>query len=155
MQTFLRFFVDRRLLANLTVVALIVGGVLTGQQAQREGFPSITLNKVIVTATLPGAASHDVEYLAASFIRSARDVEDIRSQLTALGADIPIITKIESRRGVDNLDSIIAVADGIMVARGDLGVELALAQGPTIQKKIIRATVTNGKPVITATQVDQ
>lgn len=99
------------------------------------------------------AAANNIEYIAASFVRSADDVEHIRSQLSGLGADIPIITKIESRRAVDNLDSIIAVADGIMVARGDLGVELRLAQGPTIQKKIIRATVTNGKPVITATQM--
>ena len=99
------------------------------------------------------AVANDVEYIAASFVRTAGDVEDIRSQLSALGADIPIITKIESRRAVENLESIISVADGIMVARGDLGVELRLAQGPTIQKKIIRATVTNGKPVITATQM--
>lgn len=99
------------------------------------------------------AASHDVEYLAASFIRNANDVERIRAQLRAFGAEIPIIAKIENRSGVDNLEKIITAADGTMVARGDLGVELDFAQGPTIQKKIIRATVTNGKPVITATQM--
>ncbi len=99
------------------------------------------------------AVQHDVEYLAASFIRSADDVDRIRSRLEALDADIPIIAKIENRRGVSNLDEIVATADGTMVARGDLGVELDLAQGPAIQKKIIRTTVTNGKPVITATQM--
>lgn len=99
------------------------------------------------------AVQHDVEYLAASFIRSAEDVEHIRLRLNALGAEIPIIAKIESRAGVRSLDDIVAIADGTMVARGDLGVELDLAQGPAIQKKIIRTTVTNGKPVITATQM--
>ncbi len=99
------------------------------------------------------AVQHDVEYLAASFIRNAEDVEDIRVRLKALGAEIPIIAKIESRGGVRNLDDIVATADGTMVARGDLGVELDLAQGPAIQKRIIRTTVTNGKPVITATQM--
>ena len=98
-------------------------------------------------------AEHEVEYVAASFIRDAADINRLRAKLDALGADTPIIAKIESRGGVANLDEIIAVADGTMVARGDLGVELDLAQGPTIQKRIIRSTVTNGKPVITATQM--
>jgi pyruvate kinase len=105
------------------------------------------------TGELEFAVQHDVEYLAASFIRSADDVERIRARLDALDAHIPIIAKIESRGGVRNLDKIVATADGTMVARGDLGVELDLAQGPAIQKKIIHTTVTNGKPVITATQM--
>jgi len=99
------------------------------------------------------AASDDIDYIAASFIRDANDVERIRGELQSLNAEIPIIAKIENRSGVDNLENIIAAADGTMVARGDLGVELDLAQGPTIQKRIIRTTVTNGKPVITATQM--
>ncbi len=70
-----------------------------------------------------------------------------------LGAEIPIIAKIESREGVNNIEEIIEAANGIMVARGDLGVELSLGEGPTIQKRIIQATVANGKPVITATQM--
>ncbi len=99
------------------------------------------------------AAAHEVEYIAASFIRNAADIEALREQLRALGADIPIIAKIENRDGVDNLDGILSAANGIMVARGDLGVELEMGQGPTIQKRIIRATVSGGKPVITATQM--
>jgi pyruvate kinase len=99
------------------------------------------------------AATHDTQYIAASFIRSADDVLEIRRKLRALGSDTPIIAKIENRSAVDNLDDIIAAADGTMVARGDLGVELGLARGPTIQKRIIRKTVSNGKPVITATQM--
>lgn len=106
-----------------------------------------------VEGDLEFVAAHEAEYVAASFIRDAADIERLRSKLAALGADTPIIAKIENRAGVDNLDEIIAVADGTMVARGDLGVELDLAQGPTIQKRIIRSTVTNGKPVITATQM--
>ena len=99
------------------------------------------------------AAEHEVEYIAASFIRNADDVHALRKQVKKLGADIPIIAKIESRDGVDNIDAIIAAANGIMVARGDLGVELEMGKGPTIQKRIIRATVSCGKPVITATQM--
>lgn len=106
-----------------------------------------------VAGDLEFVAAHDAEYVAASFIRDAADINRLRAKLDALGADTPIIAKIESRAGVENLDEIIAVADGTMVARGDLGVELDLAQGPTIQKRIIHRTVTNGKPVITATQM--
>jgi len=99
------------------------------------------------------AAAHDAQYVAASFIRDADDVAEIRGRLKALSSAIPIIAKIENRSAVDNLESIIAAADGTMVARGDLGVELGLARGPTIQKRIIRTTVSNGKPVITATEM--
>lgn len=99
------------------------------------------------------AADNEVEYIAASFIRNADDIRTLREQLKALDADIPVIAKIENRDGVDNIDGIIEAANGIMVARGDLGVELEMGQGPTIQKRIIRATVSNGKPVITATQM--
>jgi pyruvate kinase len=106
-----------------------------------------------VEGDLEFVAAHDVEYVAASFIRDAADINRLRAKLDTLGVDTPIIAKIESRGGVENLAEIIAVADGTMVARGDLGVELPLAQGPTIQKRIIRSTVTSGKPVITATQM--
>lgn len=99
------------------------------------------------------AALHKVEYIAASFIRNADEINALREQLKKLDADIPIIAKIENRDGVENLDSIINAANGIMVARGDLGIQLDMGEGPTIQKRIIRATVSSGKPVITATQM--
>ncbi len=99
------------------------------------------------------AAGHDVQYIAASFIRNAGEVVSLRNELKKRGVNIPIIAKIENREGVENLNSIIAAANGIMVARGDLGVELEMGEGPTIQKQIIRATVSRGKPVITATQM--
>lgn len=99
------------------------------------------------------AAAHDAEYIAASFVRNAGDIEAIQEQLRALNASIPVIAKIENREGVGNIDAIIKVANGIMVARGDLGIEMEMGEGPTIQKRIIRATVSSGKPVITATQM--
>jgi pyruvate kinase len=99
------------------------------------------------------AVDHGVEYIAASFVRSARDVNDIRKLLDDHGARIPIIAKIENREAFQNLDEIVAAANGTMVARGDLGVELPLQEVPMVQKRIIRTTVMNGKPVITATQM--
>ncbi len=99
------------------------------------------------------AVAQHVDYIAASFVRNAGEVHNINAQLQELGAQIPIIAKIENREGVDNIEEIIEAANGIMVARGDLGVELSMSEGPTIQKRIIRATVANGKPVITATQM--
>jgi pyruvate kinase len=99
------------------------------------------------------AIEHDVTYIAASFVRSAADVAEIRKLLAERGVRIPVIAKIENREGVRNLEEIIAAADGTMVARGDLGVEIPLAEVPIVQKQIIRTTVMNGKPVITATQM--
>jgi pyruvate kinase len=99
------------------------------------------------------AIEHDVTYIAASFVRSAADVVEIRKVLAERGARIPIIAKIENKEGVRNLEEIVASADGTMVARGDLGVEIPLPEVPIVQKQIIRTTVMNGKPVITATQM--
>jgi len=94
-----------------------------------------------------------VDYLAASFVKSAADVLLIREILRGQGAAIPIIAKIENREAVANLSEILEIADGAMVARGDLGVDLPLERVPIVQKQIIRATVGRGKPVITATQM--
>ena len=99
------------------------------------------------------AADNDIDYIAASFVQSADDINNMREILLERSVDIPIIAKIESKAGVENLESIVAAADGLMVARGDMGVELPLADVPGVQKKIIRATVSAGKPVITATQM--
>jgi len=99
------------------------------------------------------ASDNDVDYIAASFVQSADDIIKMREILAERGKEIPIIAKIENKAGVRNLEEIIAVADGLMVARGDLGVELPLAEVPGTQKMMIRKTVTNGKPVITATQM--
>ena len=104
-------------------------------------------------ADLRFAAEQESDYLAASFVRSAEDVKRIREVLRGFGAEIPIIAKIEDREGVDHLDEVVAAADGTMVARGDLGVALPVEEVPLVQKRIIRTTVSAGKPVVTATQM--
>ena len=110
-------------------------------------------NRDDVVRELTFAVENDVDYVAASFVQTADDVNKMREILLEQGVDIPIIAKIENRAGVENLEQIVSAANGIMVARGDLGVELPLAEVPSTQKKIIRTTVMNGKPVITATQM--
>ncbi len=94
-----------------------------------------------------------VDYIALSFVRKAADIEAVRLFLQAHGGDIPIIAKIEKPEAVQNLEEIIEAADGIMVARGDLGVEMSPEQVPLLQKKIIEACNQAEKPVITATQM--
>ncbi len=94
-----------------------------------------------------------VDYVAISFIRTADDVTSVKNIVKREGASIPVIAKIEKPEAVDNLDQILKVADGIMVARGDLGVELPPEEVPIIQKEIIRRCNEEGVPVITATQM--
>ena len=97
---------------------------------------------------------NDFDFIAASFVRSAADVKAVRAVLHDCGGDdVRIIAKIENQEGVDNLDEILAAADGIMVARGDLGVEIPAARVPILQKQMIRKGLELGKPVITATQM--
>jgi len=96
---------------------------------------------------------NDVEYVAASFVNSKDDVLALRKFIQKNGGDIKIISKIESALGVKNLDEIIDVSDGIMVARGDLGVEVPMSKLPDIQKVMIKKSVANGKAVITATEM--
>lgn len=94
-----------------------------------------------------------VDFFALSFVRTADDLKRIKAIQKTQGAAIPVIAKIEKPEAVENLASILEVADGIMVARGDLGVELQPEQVPTIQKQIIAAAIKKNKPVITATQM--
>jgi pyruvate kinase len=99
------------------------------------------------------AVEQEADWIAASFVRSGEDVKRIRETLRGFGADIPIVAKIEDPDGVANLDDVIEAADGTMVARGDLGVALPVGEVPLVQKRVIRQTVSMGKPVITATQM--
>ncbi|MFT4947737.1 MAG: pyruvate kinase, partial [Natronomonas sp.] len=99
------------------------------------------------------AADVGVDFVAASFVRSAEDVYDISAELEDRGADIPIVAKIERAEAVDNVEQIIEAAYGVMVARGDLGVECPLEEVPLIQKRIVRQCHRAGVPVITATEM--
>ena len=96
----------------------------------------------------------DVDYVAASFIRNADDVKCVRSLLDENGGkDIKLISKIENNEGVENIDEILAESNGIMIARGDMGVEISFERLPAIQKSLIKKCYEAGKPVITATQM--
>ena len=117
-----------------------------------------------VSIRLPGITEKDKEdiifgveqgfdFIAASFVRNAACIQEIKEILWAHDADIPVIAKIENAEGIANIDEIIRVADGIMVARGDMGVEIPAEQVPHIQKEIIRKCNAAYKPVITATQM--
>lgn len=99
------------------------------------------------------AVEKNIDFIAHSFVRNRQDVLDIRALLDEHGSDIRIIAKIENQEGVDNIDEIIEVADGIMVARGDLGIEVPQERIPGIQRLLIRKCVLAKKPVIVATQM--
>ena len=118
-----------------------------------------------VSVKLPGITEKDaqdilfgieqnVDFIAASFVRRASDVLEIRQLLEENNAThIQIIPKIENQEGVDNIDEILEVSDGLMVARGDLGVEIPAEEVPLVQKNLIKKCNAFGKPVITATQM--
>ena len=117
-----------------------------------------------VSIRLPGITEKDKEdiifgveqgfdFIAASFVRNAACIEEIKHLLWEHGADIPVIAKIENAEGIANIDDIIRVADGIMVARGDMGVEIPAEEVPHVQKEIIKKCNAKYKPVITATQM--
>jgi len=100
------------------------------------------------------AVERGIDLLAVSFVSSAADLAPVSERLRALGSDIPLVAKIERRQAAENADEIVGAATGgIMVARGDLGIELPLAEVPVVQKRLIRAAGKHSKPAITATQM--
>ena len=99
------------------------------------------------------AIEQDIDFIAHSFVRSAADVRAVQAILDAYNSDIKIISKIENQEGVDNIDEIIDASYGIMIARGDLGIEVPIERIPGIQRRIIRKCVQAKKPVIVATQM--
>ena len=138
------------------VCEVMQGGKLTNRKS--INIPDFAVN-------LPGITEKDIadikygiqagfDYIAASFVRKPQDVIEIREVLKQNGGEhIKIISKIENREGIDNFDKILDVSDGIMVARGDLGVEIPMEEVPVYQKQFIKKTYRQGKPVITATQM--
>ena len=135
---------------------VVTGGPLSNNKS--INIPGVHISLPSLTekdkADLKFAVENDFDFVAASFVRRAEDVKEIRDTLNAYGGqDIRIIAKIENREGVDNMDAIADVSDGVMVARGDLGVEIPAYEVPIIQKKMIKSCIFKGKPVITATQM--
>jgi pyruvate kinase len=96
---------------------------------------------------------HGVDLVSLSYIQKAADIEGVKGILKKESADIPVIAKIERKEALENIDEIISASDGIMVARGDLGLETPIEKIPNVQKKLIRKANASGKPVITATQM--
>lgn len=139
-----------------TVYATVENG---GELGARKGVnvPGVDLDLATITDNdrqeIAVAAEMEPDFVAASFVRDGDDIYEINEALEESGVDIPIIAKIERRGAVENLDSIIEAAYGIMVARGDLGVECPLEDVPIIQKRIIRKCHQAGVPVITATEM--
>ena len=137
------------------VCSVLVGGVLKshkGINIPGVSFPIDSLTEKDLL-DLDFGITNDVDWIAMSFVRSADDVRKLRRAIKARGASTPIISKIEKFEAVDNLSEIIMASDGIMVARGDLGVEMPIEDVPLVQKRIIRECNAVGKPVITATQM--
>ena len=138
------------------VCKVVNGGVLGNKKG--VNLPGVEVNMPFISPKdhddILFGIKEGYDFIAASFTRTAADVKEIRDILEKNGGqDIKIIAKIENQQGVDNIDSIIEVADGIMIARGDMGVEIPPEYVPVIQQKIIQKVYTAGKPVITATQM--
>ena len=138
------------------VTKVLAGGVLSDRKSM--SFPGKVLKQEFLSEQdkldLVFGISQDVDFVAASFVSCEEDLRSMREFLDAHGGrDIDIIAKIENRAGVDNIDDICKVADGIMVARGDLGVEIPFVEVPTIQKYLIKKCRLLGKRVITATEM--
>ena len=138
------------------VCDVIIGGVLSDRKSLN--FPGIELYMPYMDETdkkdLLFGIKNDFDYVAASFVRRAEDIISLRKFLDANGGeDIEIIAKIENRDGVNNIDEIIEASNGIMVARGDMGIEIDFEKLPTLQKMMIKKCYSAGKRVITATQM--
>jgi len=134
---------------------VLAGGRLTGRK--RIALPGLVLNLPALSkedeADIAFGIKQGVDFIAASFVRQADDVWAVRKIIEAGSGHQAIIAKIENRQGVENIEQILKAADGLMVARGDLGVEMPSEEVPIIQKQLIRAANKVGKPVITATQM--
>jgi len=149
----------RLVVRQKTDTDLVCGVVRGGVLKPRRGIaaPGVKLSAPFVNETMERqlrfAVALRVEYIALSFVGKAKDVMQVKSLLTGHGEPPPVISKIERREAVRNFDSILRASDGIMVARGDLGVDISLEKVPLVQKDCIRKSNRWGKPVITATQM--
>ena len=144
-----------RVEGETAVVVVDSGGQLGGRKG--VNVPGVDLGLEFVNESdreeLRLAAEAGVDYVAASFVGSAADVYAVNATIEEFGADIPVIAKIERAEAVDRIDEILEAADGVMIARGDLGVECPLERVPLIQKRIVRKAQAAGVPAITATEM--
>lgn len=142
-------------LAKTVTARITSGGVLGGRKSVVA--PELRFAVDVVTdtdrAAIDIAVEHDADFVAASFVRSAADVMAVAEAIENRGADIPLISKIERTEAVESIDDIIDVSYGVMVARGDLGVECPIEDVPMIQKRIVRRCQSAGVPVIIATEM--
>jgi pyruvate kinase len=134
---------------------VVHGGLLKPNKGMN--LPGVKLSTPALTEKdrrdLAFGIANGVDYVALSFVRQAADVEECKALIKSHGGSAPVIAKIEKREAMDDLPSILEVTDGVMVARGDLGVELSTEEVPTLQKRIIEMANAAGKVVITATQM--
>lgn len=134
---------------------VIIGGELVSHKG--VSLPGVKVELPAVTEKdiedLKFVVKHDFDYVAASFVRHASHLREIRKIIHDFGGDFPLIAKVENEEGIANLEEIIKEADGVMIARGDLGVSLPPYEIPLVQKKMIKQSNILGKPVITATQM--
>jgi len=140
-----------------TICQVVIGGKLSSRKGinlpdTNVSVPSITERD---WQCVDWAIKHDLDFLALSFVRSADDIQQLRTHLRQAGSDIKIVAKIETPQALAHLESIVHAADVVLVARGDLGVEMDLAEVPVIQKRITNICRQLGKPVVVATQMLQ
>jgi pyruvate kinase len=137
------------------VCTVVNGGIVASQQGITA--PGVPLATAVPTAKdladLEFGVAQDVDLVAQSFVRTPEEIRTVKNFIKSRGGDIPVIVKVEKRECMDSLEAVITEADGVMVARGDLGLELGLEQVPFAQKEIIRMASRQGKPEITATQM--
>jgi len=140
---------------NNVYTKVMIGGILSDRKGMnlpkmKTSVPSVTEKD---KEDIVFGIKHHVDYFALSFVRTSTDIEHIKSFLKEHHSEIPVIAKIEKPEALKDIKDIIRLADGIMVARGDLGIELSLEKVPTVQKELIRAANYAAKPVIVATQM--
>ncbi len=137
------------------IAEVIHGGILSSKKGfnlpqTKTTLPSLTEKDI---ADLDFGLDNGVEWIGLSFVRKASDILELKKRIAAKEKNVRVIAKIEKPEAVDNIDEIIKVSDGVMVARGDLGVEMKMQEVPVIQKSIVLKCINAGKPVIVATQM--
>ena len=140
---------------NTVQCTVVIGGILKSRKG--VNLPSLNLRLPSMTQKdkedLAFGVEQGVDMISLSFVRTSKDVQGLKALLAAKGADIPVVAKLEKPQAIDNLEAIVNECDAVMVARGDLGVEMKPEKVPLIQKRIIRLCNQKGIPVITATQM--